>query len=51
MYTIVGISTITEFHGIEMWLLKKAIQSLALSGQAELISTSDESDTGVKFFS
>ena len=42
-----------EFYGIEIWLLKKAIQSLTKQGKAELIvgTSLDDSDTGVKFFS
>ena len=42
-----------EFYGIELWMLKKAIQALAKQGKAELIpgSSPDDSDAGVKFFS
>ena len=43
----------TEFYGIELWMLKKAIHALAKQGKAELIpgSSTDDSDVGVKFFS
>ena len=42
----------TEFHGIEAWLLKKAIQALAQEGKAELIASAsnEDADCGVKFF-
>ena len=43
----------TEFYGMELWMLKKAIEALAREGKAELIpgSSPDDSDAGVKFFS
>ena len=43
----------TEFYGMELWMLKKAIEALAKEGKAELIpgSSPDDSDAGVKFFS
>ena len=43
----------TEFYGIELWVLQRAIQSLAKEGKAELIpgGSADGSDAGVKFFS
>ena len=46
-------STEQEFHDIELWMLKKAVEALAREGKAELIpgSSPDDSDAGVKFFS
>ena len=43
----------TEFYGIEVWVLQRAIQALAREGKAELIQgeSADGSDAGVKFFS
>ena len=37
-----------EFHGIEMWLLKRALQTLEAEGKAELMSF--DGNEGVKFF-
>ena len=57
VYTCNGLcwhlSLLTEFYGIELWVLKRAIQSLAREGKAELIpgESADGSDAGVKFFS
>lgn len=47
------ISSPIEFYGIELWVLQRAIQSLAREGKAELIpgDSVDGSDAGVKFFS
>lgn len=44
---------VTEFYGVELWMLRKAIQALANEGKAELIpgANPDGSDAGVKFFS
>ena len=41
-----------RIHGIEAWLLKKAIQALAQEGKAELIASAsnEDADCGVKFF-
>ena len=46
-------SYVTEFYGIELWMLKKAIEALSREGKAELIpgENLDGSDAGVKFFS
>lgn len=46
-------TTEQEFHGMELWMIKRAIQALARLGKAELIqgSNADGSDAGVKFFS
>ena len=46
-------STNQEFYGMEPWMVKKAIYSLARDGKAEYIpgTTPDDSDAGVKFFS
>lgn len=43
----------TEFYGIEIWVLQRAIQALSKEGKAELIAgeSADGSDAGVKFFS
>jgi len=38
-----------EFHGIENWLLVRALKTLQSSGKAELISLGEAND-GVKFF-
>ena len=38
-------SRFTEFHGLEQWLLIRALQTLEQQGKAELMS-----DEGVKFF-
>jgi len=44
---------LTEFYGIELWMLRKAIEALGREGKAELIpgDNPDGSDAGVKFFS
>jgi ESCRT-II complex subunit VPS25 len=41
-----------EFHGIELWLLQRALGVLERQGKAELVpgSSADRSDWGVKFF-
>ena len=43
----------TEFHGMELWMLKRAVEALAREGKAEFIpgSNPDDSDAGIKFFS
>ena len=38
-----------DFHGIENWLLLRALKTLESSGKAEIISLGEGSD-GVKFF-
>ena len=50
---VVWLPAHTEFYGMELWMLKKAIEALAKEGKAELIpgSSPDDSDAGVKFFS
>ena len=47
------VSCLAEFRGIELWVLQRAIQSLAREGKAEIIpgESADGSDAGVKFFS
>ncbi|XP_064389411.1 vacuolar protein-sorting-associated protein 25-like [Halichondria panicea] len=46
-------TTDQEFYGMEVWMLKRAIQALSRLGKAELIpgDNPDGSDAGVKFFS
>ncbi|XP_062518764.1 vacuolar protein-sorting-associated protein 25-like [Corticium candelabrum] len=41
-----------EFHGIELWLLNRALRVMEKQGKAELLagSSPDGSDSGVKFF-
>lgn len=41
-----------EFHGIDVWMLKRAIAALQRQGKAELLpgTAPDDSDSGVKFF-
>ena len=44
----------TEFHGIDMWMLKKALTSLEEKGKAQMFEapdSTDESGLGVKFYS
>lgn len=42
-------SFVLEFHGIEHWLLIRALKTLQATGKAELISLGQGND-GVKFF-
>lgn len=37
-----------EFHGLEQWLLLRALKSLEIDGKAEMMSFGD--NEGVKFF-
>ncbi|XP_065888714.1 vacuolar protein-sorting-associated protein 25-like [Dysidea avara] len=41
-----------EFHGIDIWMLKRVVAVLQRQGKAELIAgmAPDDSDSGVKFF-
>lgn len=44
----------TEFYGIDMWMLKKALGQLETKGKAQMFEApdaTDESGLGVKFFS
>ena len=43
-----------EFHGLDMWTLKKALSVLEQKGKAQMFEApdaTDESGLGVKFFS
>ena len=39
-----------EFHGIDINVLKKALQSLERRGKAQIFSAEDPAEVGVKFF-
>lgn len=49
----VMLGPVSEFYGMEPWMVKKAIYALAREGKAEFIpgSNPDDSDAGIKFFS
>jgi len=40
-----------EFHGIDINVLRKALQALERRGKAQIFSAEDPSEVGVKFFS
>lgn len=43
-----------EFHGIDMWMLKRALKTLETKGKAQMFegpTPGDDSGLGVKFFS
>ena len=43
-----------EFHGIDMWMLKRALQTLEIKNKAQMFegpTPGDDSGLGVKFFS
>ena len=50
--TVFFLSITSDFHGMELWMVLKAIAALSKEGKAELIpgSNPDNSDAGVKFF-
>ena len=52
LFTVGYYYVVLEFHGIDIWMLKRAVAALQRQGKAELIlgMAPDDSDSGVKFF-